>query len=151
MKLSLIALMCLALAACEGQGVVSPLEAAQEPALAASQRTVQLNQPFELRVGETVAVSGEPLTVKLESVPSDSRCPTGVNCVWAGNAVVRVTLSSPGVAPQTFELNTTLDPKSATYGAYTIDFTALAPYPSSTNPIAQSKYRATFVVSKTAV
>ncbi len=151
MKLSLIALMCVALAACGGQDVVAPLQAAQEPALAASLRTVSLDQPFELRVGETVTVSGEQLTVKLESVPSDSRCPTSVTCIWAGNAVARVTLTKTGQSPQTFDLNTNLDPKSATYGAYQIDFTALTPYPSSTSPIAQSKYRATFVVSKPAV
>src|SRR5687768_8422128 len=111
MKRSLIVLACLALAACEGQGISTPVE----PARAASVRTVYLDQPFQLRVGESVVVSGESLTVTMNGVPEDSRCPTGVQCVWAGNARVSVTLAKTGQAAQSFDLNTTLDPKTATY------------------------------------
>lgn len=151
MKRSVIVLACLALAACEGQGTSTLVEPVQPPARAVSVRTVYLDQPFQLRVGESVVVNGESLTVTMDAVPEDSRCPTGLQCLWAGNARVSVTLARTGQAAQSFDLNTTLDPKTATYLDYQIELVALDPYPTSRGgPIGQSKYRATFVVRKAA-
>ena len=151
MKRSVTVLACLALAACEGQGISTPVEPARLPAQAASVRTVSLGQPFQLRVGESVVVSGESLTVTMNAVPEDSRCPTGVQCIWEGNARVTVTLAKTGQAAQSFDLNTTLDPKTATYLDYQIELVALDPYPTYRGgPIAQSRYRATFVVRRAA-
>lgn len=149
MKRSLFAIACAVLAACGSQDVTAPIEASAIPATAASS-SVSLDTPFELRAGQTAVVSGEALSVTFESVPEDSRCPTGVQCVWAGNAVVRVVLSQGGKAAGV-ELNTNLEPKTATYLNYTIELVSLAPYPSAKGgPIAQSQYRATFIVRKTA-
>ena len=133
------------LAACN-QDATSPLQAPEAPRAAAS-ANVSLDQPFELRVGRSATVTGEGLTVSFEAVPSDSRCPTGVQCVWAGNAVVQVVLSKDGKAFGA-ELNTNLDPRTGTYLDYQIELVALNPYPTSKGPIGQSQYRATFVVRK---
>lgn len=46
----------------------------------------------EAGVGETVYVNGVRIT--LRSVKNDSRCPIDVQCVWAGNTTVTVTLKS---------------------------------------------------------
>ena len=135
------------LAACN-QDATAPAQA-PEAAQAAASATVSLDQPFTLRVGRSATVAGEGLTVSFEAVPSDSRCPTGVQCVWAGNAVVQVVLSKDGKAFGA-ELNTSLEPTSVDYLNYNIRLVSLAPYPSSTNPSPQSQYRATFVVTRTA-
>jgi hypothetical protein len=135
------------LTAC-GQETTAPVQA-PESARAAASANVTLGQPFELRVGRSATVAGEGLTVSFQGVPSDSRCPTSVQCVWAGDAVVQVVLSKDGKAFGA-ELHTTLEPKSVDYLNYNVELVSLAPYPSSTNPIAQSQYRATFVVTKTA-
>lgn len=136
------------LAAC-GQEATAPVRA-PETALAAASAGATVGQPFELRVGQSATVAGEGLTVSFQGVPSDSRCPTGVQCVWAGNAVVQVVLSKDGKAFGA-ELNTNLDPTSVDYLNYNVALVSLAPYPSSKGgPIAQSQYRATFVVTKTA-
>jgi hypothetical protein len=150
MKRYFWAVACIALAACNSGDVTSPVQAADAPSAAASQ-SVQLDNPFTLRVGQTATVAGEGLSVSFEGVPEDSRCPTGVQCVWAGNAVVQVVLSKDGKAAG-FELNTNLEPKTANYLEYTIELVSLAPYPSSKGgPIAQSQYRATFVVRKNVI
>jgi hypothetical protein len=135
------------LTAC-GQETTAPVQA-PESALAAASANVTLGQPFELRVGRSATVAGEGLTVSFQAVPSDSRCPTSVQCVWAGNAVVQVVLSKDGKAFGA-ELNTGLEPRSVDYLNYNVELVSLAPYPSSTNPIPQSQYRATFVVTTTA-
>jgi hypothetical protein len=135
------------LAACS-QEPTAPAQAPTAP-LAAASANVTLDQPFELRVGRSATVAGEGLTVSFQGVPSDSRCPTNVQCVWAGDAVVQVVLSKDGKAFGA-ELHTNLDPKSVDYLNYNVALVSLAPYPSSTTPIAQSQYRATFVVTKTA-
>ncbi len=149
MKRSLFAIAMVALAACDGKDITAPVEAPDAP-LAAASSNVQLGQQFELRVGGSATVSGENLTVSFQGVPSDSRCHTGVQCVWAGNAVVQVVLSQGGKAAG-LELNTNLEPKTGTYLNYEIELVSLAPYPSAkSGAISQSQYRATFVVTKTA-
>ena len=100
-------------------------------------------------MGRSATVAGEGLTVSFEAVPSDSRCPTNVQCVWAGDAVVQVVLSKDGKAFGA-ELHTNLEPTSVDYLNYNVALVSLAPYPSSTSPIAKSQYRATFVVTRTA-
>ena len=45
------------------------------------------------RIGETVNVGG-PSVTPLKLV-EDSRCPPGVQCVWAGRVVVSATISTP--------------------------------------------------------
>lgn len=150
MKRSLFAIAIVALAACDGKDVTSPLVAPDAP-LAAGSSNVQLGQQFELRVGGQATIAGENLTVSFQGVPSDSRCPTGVQCVWAGNAVVQVVLSQGGKAAG-LELNTNLDPKTGSYLNYEIELVGLAPYPTAKGgAISQSQYRATFVVRKTPV
>jgi hypothetical protein len=135
------------LSACS-QDATAPVRAPEAP-LAAASASVSLDQPFELRVGRSATVAGEGLTVSFQGVPSDSRCPTGVQCVWAGNAVVQVVLSKDGKALGA-ELNTNQAPTSVDYLNYNVALVSLAPYPSSGGSISQSQYRATFVVTKTA-
>ena len=149
MKRAFFAVLCVAgLAACN-QDATSPVQAPEAPRAAAS-ASVSLDQPFELRVGRSATVAGEGLTVSFEAVPSDSRCPTGVQCVWAGNAVVQVVLSKDGKAFGA-ELNTNLEPTSVDYLNYNVELVSLAPYPTANGgAISQSQYRATFVVTKTA-
>ncbi|HYR07728.1 MAG TPA: hypothetical protein VEQ60_08160 [Longimicrobium sp.] len=146
-KAAFAVLFAASLAACS-QDATAPSQA-PESGLAAASANVTLDQPFTLRVGRSATVAGEGLTVSFEAVPSDSRCPTGVQCVWAGDAVVQVVLSKDGKAFGA-ELHTNLEPTSVDYLNYNVRLVSLDPYPSSTNPIPQSQYRATFVVTKTA-
>ena len=147
MKRSLIvfAFAATALAACDAQDATSPL-AAPASINAAASATVQLGQEFQLKVGRSATVAGEGLTISFEGVPEDSRCPVGVQCIWAGNAVVNLVASKDGKAAG-IQLNTTLEPHSATYLDYTITLVSLAPEATQAG-VPQNKYVATLLVTK---
>lgn len=61
---------------------------------------------FRLRVGESTRTEGGEWEIGFEGVSADSRCPKGEQCVWAGDATVRVWLKKAGGARSTHELHT---------------------------------------------
>ena len=107
----------------------------------------QTNRQFDIAAGQEAHVQGTSIVVRFRSVSNDSRCPTDVQCVWAGNAIVALTLSQ-GDGPGTdVLLNTTLDPKITKFAGYTIKLIGLKPAPKSGNPISQGAYVATLEVN----
>ncbi len=84
------------------------------------------------------------------NVREDSRCPKDVTCVWAGNAAVRLWVTS-GRSGKTVTLNTNKSPTlsdEVEYKGYKIKLVDLSPYPRSDQKIAKGEYRATLLVSK---
>jgi hypothetical protein len=70
-----------------------------------------LNEEFCLSTGQRASITGEDLAISFEEVTEDSRCPTGVTCVWEGrvSCVVelthggssqRITLTEPGLTSE---------------------------------------------------
>lgn len=59
-----------------------------------------------LKVGDSARTADGALHIGFEAVGADSRCPRGEQCVWAGDATVRLWLQRPGGARQRFELHT---------------------------------------------
>jgi hypothetical protein len=53
----------------------------------------------KLKVGSGASISGTPWTVIFDSVVSDSRCPLGVLCIQAGEALLALELASPLADP----------------------------------------------------
>lgn len=49
-----------------------------------------LNEPFEMRPGQTAVLNDTDASLHFVGIPEDSRCPINVVCVWAGQ--VRVVL-----------------------------------------------------------
>jgi hypothetical protein len=97
---------------------------------------------FALAVGQEARLG--ILRLAFTGVTEDSRCPSDVVCVWAGNAAVEIGVSF-GMGPTIrYVLNTTVDPKSVDVGGYRITLVALQPYPVSTGPIPPASYLATF-------
>lgn len=109
---------------------------------------VDLNQEFRVKKGEEVVVNGEKLRIKFDSVNGDSRCPTGVQCAWAGNAAVVIEVTKKNKQPLGATLNTTSNPREIVYKAYKIKLVGLTPYPVHNQTIAPKDYEATLVVSK---
>jgi hypothetical protein len=109
---------------------------------------VALGREFELKVGQTVAVEGERLTVSFDSVLADSRCPTGADCIWSGNAKIRLKVSKPGHESAVVELHTHLEPKQKSYLNYECRLIALKPYPKLNETIPPRGYQAVLKVSK---
>jgi hypothetical protein len=115
-------------------------------------KTVQLNQNFVVRVGQEVLVADQKLSVKFVSVPEDSRCPRGVNCIWAGNVRVALQVTKGKNKPVKVELN--LNPRdfpggeAGDWGDYKIKLVSVEPYPVADKPIKAGDYTATLSISK---
>ena len=109
---------------------------------------VEPNRQFDLKSGQEASVQGTPISVRFLSVSEDSRCPSDVVCVWAGNAVVRLSLMSTQASSIEAALNTTLDPKNVTYGGYTVRLVDVKPVPKSGTKILDADYVATLEVTK---
>jgi len=107
---------------------------------------VPLGQSFELRAGSSVTVEGG-LTIAFTGVKSDSRCPMDALCVWAGDAIVAVSLSQSGGDRADRELHTASTGSEASYRAYSVKLVALAPYPRSDRPIRPQDYAATLAIT----
>lgn len=96
-----------------------------------------------IRVAQTIVVEG--IRVRFNAVESDSRCPSDVVCVWAGDAVAQFSVEqncaceSPTVR---LELHTTLEPKSDVAYGYRVELRQLAPYPKTSSPIRKDAYSA---------
>ena len=83
-------------------------------------RSVALGETFSVKVGEPVSVTGAGVSVTFTALVSDSRCPPGVQCIQAGNAVITVALARPGSAPVTLTLGTD-GPRSARSGNRSVE------------------------------
>ena len=106
-----------------------------------------LNKEFKLRFGGDTAV-GDGLKVKFSALVEDSRCPKGVDCIWEGNAKIRVELVGAGKQPASFELNTNVEPKTASCAGYEISLVKLDPYPNADARPKEKDYVATLSVRR---
>ena len=93
-------------------------------------RDVSVGQSVELSVGETVNVTPGSVRVQLGNI-YDSRCPSDVVCVSAGDAMIILAFSGGG-ADRIDTLYLVKPPKSLTYGGYRFDALDVQPYPKST-------------------
>jgi hypothetical protein len=102
-----------------------------------------LSQEIVLALRQSAPVGGTSLSITLEDVVDDSRCPKDVTCVWAGDVAVRVRIDG-GKAPAhvaTLHLNTR--EKETVYDDRRVTLVAVTPYPESTQKIDPAAYRAT--------
>lgn len=106
------------------------------------------SQTFELKYGETKINTDYGLSISLDSVLNDSRCPSKAVCVWAGNAEVRFVYLKDNNSVK-FVLNTlpTFRTDSLING-YRIKLINLSPYPEIAGSIKQSEYKAEITITK---
>src|SRR5574340_5675 len=83
------------------------------------------------------------LSVSLDRVVSDSRCPTGATCVWEGEVAVALTLRSEGHA---FRFTLSDHATTAAAGPCAVTLLTVAPYPKLNEPIPVGAYRVTIRV-----
>lgn len=89
-----------------------------------------------LKEGENKFLSEYQMNVTFKGISEDSRCPEGVNCIWAGAAVAQVEVMGTATRPMTLNLATTDNKgrnysQSAAFNGYTISLTEVTPYPKS--------------------
>ena len=151
-SMSPFAAMCRSLAAIRGVCSVVVLTTAcvrqPEPAAARADQTVVLGQSFRLARGKTAEVQGRGLRIRFEDVLEDSRCPAGVQCVWAGDARVVLRLTQSGHETWVDTLRLTLEPHAVTHGGYLVRLEGLAPARQQEAPPKPEAYVASLVVSE---
>jgi hypothetical protein len=109
---------------------------------------VELPFTVDLQAGASQRVNSD-LSIRFVGVTNESRCPTGAQCAWAGNAEVELALSGSG--DQVTHLNTGVQyPKTEKYHGYTITLQELKPYPVLGQTIAPGSYTAVLVVDREA-
>ena len=121
-------------------------------AAAFTQGPARLGKEFAIKAGEQLKLEGSDFQVKFVGVPQDSRCPTGVNCIWAGNAEVTLNLNYDKCTTN-LTLNTHDSPQTkqeGKAGAFSVKLIKLDPYPRADEKIAASDYVATLVITKAA-
>jgi len=106
-----------------------------------------LDEGFKLAYATEQMIDGEKLTLSFTEINEDSRCPSDVQCVQAGQATITLRLTKDGAELATRTL-TLPGAESATYMNYTVTLLELAPYPVSTHQTVASEYVATLVVAK---
>ena len=92
-------------------------------------------QAVQLEIGHSAVVARSSVRV-LFLRAADSRCPSGVVCITAGEAVIEMVFSGSGPT-QTATLRLGQKPVTATYGGLVFEATALDPYPSRQPSLSQ--------------
>ena len=103
---------------------------------------------FELPVGKTAALNGNGARITFKQVKEDSRCPTDVTCVWAGDARIELTISRNGSSDDTKILSLSAANSEARSGDIQIRFVGLTPVPRQADANKPRAYVAQLVVNR---
>ena len=117
--------------------------------MAHAQAAPELGKPFELKFGQKASIDSEKIGITFANVTEDSRCPSDVVCIQAGQATIMVSVEVDGTGSGQQTL--TVGPKgkdSAMFGQYSVKLVKLDPYPVSKVHTPPEDYVATLVVSK---
>lgn len=105
-------------------------------------------QKFTLRVGQQKRVANGDLRIKFVSVMEDSRCPVGVDCIWAGNAQIKVLVTDRRGETKEMLINTNSGVQGDQHAGYAVNLVSLTPEPTQKGKPTKSSYRATFTVAR---
>jgi hypothetical protein len=109
---------------------------------------VALGEKSSLAIGQSASITGEELKVKFIKVIGDSRCPQGVQCIWAGEASSLIEITYSGSTYQKVLTQPgASEPAQTDFSIYEITFD-LQPYPKAGEEITDKAYRLEFQVDK---
>ena len=69
-------------------------------------RKAKAERKVSLKAGREAFVKEAGLRIRFVQLVEDSRCPEGVDCVWAGNGKISITVRKGKRKAASFELNT---------------------------------------------
>lgn len=111
-----------------------------------------LNEPFALSHGAVACPKDmKGFTIRFDAVSSDSRCPIGVQCIWAGRADAVLTFAH-GTASETATLasgDLSQGGKGeAVFHGYTVKLENVEPQKEEGKKIEQKDYKVRLIVTK---
>ncbi len=112
----------------------------------------KVGEDFTIVVGESIVLEDDLMfRIRFDSVVGDSRCPEGVQCIWAGRADAVFSLTQ-GEQTQRVTLATGDFSQGgkgeSQFGPYILKLKAIAPPKKQGPPIPQKDYKATLVLTK---
>ena len=111
--------------------------------------TVNLGEEFNLPVGGSANLNESNFVLTFNEVLQDSRCPSGVQCVWMGEGVIKINVKIGDVDYGNFKLstfNTPEKPASFFLEGYKIEYVTLLPYPIEGNNVLNKNKVASFKI-----
>jgi hypothetical protein len=111
--------------------------------------TANLGQEFTLPIGQTASIQGEQLKIKFVQVVGDSRCATGVECIWQGevSCKLQITYHKALFTKVITQPGLTGEPAITDFADYQLQFDVL-PYPEKGEQIQTRDYRLEMVITK---
>jgi len=101
---------------------------------------------FDIKQGDTEKIPASRLKIKFLSVVEDSRCPQGTQCIWAGNAKIKLRVTDHGRS-RIFDLNTAKGARTYSFRGYQIKLVKVSPTPVVNEHIRRGEY----IVTLTAI
>ncbi|MBP2616500.1 hypothetical protein [Chryseobacterium jejuense] len=94
----------------------------------------QKNDLIYLSEGENKFLLDYKMNITFKGISEDSRCPEGVNCIWAGAALAQIEVMGTSTRPVLLNLASIDFParnyrQSAKFNGYTITLQEVTPYP----------------------
>jgi hypothetical protein len=107
-----------------------------------------LNQALSLKTGQAVRLDSENMQINFQEVTGDSRCPTGVVCIWAGQAqiLVKIVNGETTYMVSLIEMGGS-QPATQQFLDYKLTFD-LQPYPIAGKTVNPADYRLSLTVTK---
>jgi hypothetical protein len=141
--------------------VICVLSACQSTGTPSSTVTGAVNTEIALAPGQSASVTGTDLTITFDSIVSDERCPSDIECAASGPVTVSLSVQQGEGAPNDFTLQTFTDQTGrspnvqfegvtnrAEVGDYAIQIASVTPYPQNlTTKIDPSQYRVSLLIS----
>lgn len=109
--------------------------------------TAQAPETVSIKAGQRKSAVKGRLKIKFLSVEEDSRCPEGVQCIWTGNAKIKISVSGM-YETKIFELNTNMAPQSVTMDCWAIEIESLLPAKSAEKATDQKAYVASLKITR---
>ena len=106
-----------------------------------------LGQQSMLEPGQAVLVTDEQLSIRFKEVLNDSRCPTGVTCIWAGQIACLLEVTYQDTPNDLVITEMGSGPGTADFNGYTFAFN-VQPYPQAGKTINSSDYRLMLTVNR---
>jgi hypothetical protein len=108
---------------------------------------VNPGQEFALSFGQSARIAGENISIKFADVISDSRCPQGVTCIWAGEASCMIEITGSDAKFSKVLVQSGSGNNQADFQQYRITFDLL-PHPQAGKSTAKKDYYLRLTISK---
>ncbi len=110
---------------------------------------VSLGTQFAIAIGQSASIASENINFEFINITEDSRCPSGVTCIWAGRVSCSIEILRDRTKSEKILTQSGLTEGYATdlYEQYQLKF-RVEPYPQSKKTINQSDYRLMIEITK---